>query len=191
MPEYRRAFVPGGTFFFTLVTYQRRPIFHDERARLHLRQAIEQCRQSRPFVIDAMVLLHDHLHAIWTLPEGDFDFSKRWGVIKLTFTRSWLGDGGVDRLVSHSRQRNHRRGVWQRRFWEHVIRDQADYNRHVDYIHYNAIKHGLARCPHDWPHSTFHRCCGNGWYSLDWLCSCDGRLAKRPDFRLLNETAME
>jgi putative transposase len=109
----------------------------------------------------------------------------------LAFTRAWLADGGAELPVSRSRRANHRRGVWQRRFWEHLIRDEADYLRHVEYIHYNPVKHGLAACPHAWAYSTFSQWCADGHYELDWGCACEGRPAWPPDFSALEQTAME
>ena len=121
----------------------------------------------------------DHLHALWTLPEGDADFSTRWARVKRSFTLSWVREGGWEGTVSDSRRRDRRRdrrrGVWQRRFWEHVIRDQADRERHLNYIHYNPIKHGLAECAHAWPWSSFHRLVRCGAYDATWCCGCDGR----------------
>ena len=191
MPNYRRAYVPGGTFFFTLVTYRRGGFLCGEQARALLRSCLATCRKRHPFVIDAMVLLPDHLHALWTLPEGDGDFSTRFAVLKKSFTERWLKEGGWEGAVSGSRRRNRRRGVWQRRFWEHVIRDQDDFNRHLNYIHYNPVKHGLASCPHVWAHSTFMRWVKEGAYSLDWCCGCDGRRITLPDFDGMDEKAME
>jgi putative transposase len=178
MPDYRRAFVPGGTFFFTLVTYGRARFLCDDMSRTILREAIERTRVSHPFSIEAIVLLPDHLHAIWTLPAGDADFSMRWSLIKNAFTRGWLGQGAAEGCVSRSRQRNRRRGVWQRRFWEHRVRDQDDLLNHLNYIHYNPVKHGLAACPHAWPHSSFARWVESGTYRRDWSCSCGGK--RRP-----------
>ncbi len=175
MPEYRRVLQPGGTFFFTAVTEQRQALFRSVTARTLLRTALQETQQRWPFVIDAIVVLPDHLHTIWTLPEGDADFSTRWSFLKSTFTRSWLAANGREIVVSDSRRRNRRRGVWQRRFWEHTIRDDEDYERHCDYIHYNPVKHGLAACPHAWPYSSFLRFVKEGYYSGTWLCVCDGR----------------
>ena len=138
-----------------------------------------------------MVLLPDHLHALWSLPEGDADFPTRFAVLKKSFTERWLRGGGWEGVVSDSRRRNRRRGVWQRRFWEHVIRDQEDLNQHLDYIHYNPVKHGLARCPHEWAYSTFGRWVKRGGYDPKWCCCCRGCEAKAPDFGGLEETAME
>src|SRR5258708_14402278 len=130
MPNYRRAFRPGGTFFFTLVTYRRARFLCDEMARTILHDAIATCQSESPFEIDAMVLLPEHLHAIWTLPDGDSDYSSRWSRINRRFTQSLTACGGWEGAISDSRRRNHRRGVWQRRFWEHVIRDERDLERH-------------------------------------------------------------
>jgi len=130
------------------------------------------CKAKHPFTIVALVLLPDHLHTIWTLPEEDADFSTRWSILKTCFTLAWLAAGGGEGAISSSRRRNRRRGVWQRRFWEHRIRDQDDFNRHLNYIHYNPVKHGLARCPHAWPHSTFGKWVKRGAYRTDWCCGC-------------------
>ncbi len=143
MSDYRRNYVAGGTYFFTVVTEKRRPILHTGLARKCLREAFLYCRQDYPFKMDAIIMMPNHIHAIWTLPDGDFDYSKRWGIIKKYFTQSWLAHGGSEMNVSKSKQRYRRRGVWQRRFWEHTLRDQEDYNRHFDYLHYNPIKHGV------------------------------------------------
>jgi putative transposase len=169
MPNYIRAYQAAGTFFLTIVADRRAPIFAEESARTMLHQAIEQTRLHRNFLLDAIVLLPDHLHLLMTLPEGDADFSQRIAGIKSNFTRRFLASGGPEQTRSRSRQRQRARGVWQRRFWEHTIRDPADLRAHVDYIHYNPVKHKYARCPHEWPHSSFHRFVAEGFrnYSLD------------------------
>ena len=191
MPDYRRAFVPGGTFFFTLVTFDRAPILTEPAARSILRGAIETCRQRWPFDIDAFALLPDHLHAILTLPPGDADFSRRWALIKKEFTKQWLDAGGAARPVSAAKHRDRRAGVWQQRFWEHVVRDADDLHAHLDYVHYNPVRHGLAACPHAWPYSSFDRCRRAGFYEDDWLCTCAGRAATPPDFAHLPLRDME
>jgi putative transposase len=190
MPDYRRAYVPGGTFFFTLVTYGRGAFLCEDRARPILRSCLAACRRRHPFTIDAMVLLPDHLHAVWTLPKGDADFSCRFALLKKTFTQQWLAAGGYEGVVSDSRRRNRRRGVWQRRFWEHVIRDENDLNKHLDYIHYNPVKHALASCPHAWPYSTFKQWVRNRGYPPDWCCACKHEVMP-PDTTGLRATAME
>jgi len=193
MPSFVRAFQPGGTFFFTLVTYQRRSLFHDPTARELLRRSVLEALRRRPFQMPAIVLLPNHLHALWTLPEGDADFSTRWRKIKEGFTRAWLGpeataveDGessrGKEAAVTGDQLRQGRRGVWQPRYWEHQNRDDDDFYRHVDYIHYNPVKHGLCRCPHEWKWSSFHRWVAEGVYEADWCCYCRNAPASLPDF---------
>ena len=171
MPNYRRNWLPGGTFFFTIVTAGRAPLFRDELARTLLGTCFRQERATRPFTIDAVVLLPDHLHAIWSLPPGDFDFSTRWSSIKSRFTREWLARGGTEQPVLAGQHREERRGIWQPRFLEHTIRDEDDLIQHVDYIHFNPVKHGLATCPREWPWSSFGRFVRQGDYPIDWACS--------------------
>lgn len=168
MSDYRRSYVAGGTFFFTLVTASRSTWLCDDDARETLRQAIVDCRAVRPFEIDAAVLLPDHLHMIWTLPRGDTDYSSRWAAIKREVTARRLNAGRADAKVSPAAVRQRRRGFWQRRFWEHTIADEIDMERHVDYIHFNPVKHGYCHAPKDWPHSSFHRFVRRGHYPLDW-----------------------
>jgi len=172
MPNYRRIFYPGGMFFFTVVTERRRPILLEPPARQCLRAAMREVQARHPFKITAIVLLANHLHCIWKLPEGDSDFSIRWACIKMLFSKQWLAAGGNEARVSQSRRSHRERGVWQRRFWEHTIRDENDLIHHVNYIHYNPVKHGLSRCPHAWPHSSFHRWVKEGYYHENWLCDC-------------------
>jgi putative transposase len=191
MPEYRRAFAPGGTFFFTLVTERRQPLFADATARVLLRRAFAFTMRRWPLTLDAIVLLPDHLHTIWTLPDGDSDFSTRWSALKRVFTQSWLGTGGPEQPRSASRRHNRRRGVWQRRFWEHLIRDETDFERHCDYIHYNPVKHGLVRCPHEWPYSSFRRFVRDGRYEADWACACRKPRREPPGMSEIGKTAME
>jgi putative transposase len=175
MPNFRRNWLPGGTFFFTVVTAGRAPLFGDDRARALLGTCLRQERAARPFDVDAIVLLHDHLHALWTLPPGDFDFSKRWSSIKSRFTREWLAGGGAEQAVPPGQHLQERRGVWQARFFEHTIRDEDDLIQHADYIHFNPVKHDLADCPRDWPWSSFRRFVRLGDYPIDWACSQSGQ----------------
>ncbi len=121
-----------------------------------------------PVDVVAIVLLPDHLHALWTLPAADDRYSMRWNWIKREFTRAWLALGGVEQPRQASRRRERRRGIWQRRFWEHTIRDGADLEAHFDYIHYNPVKHRLVRRPRDWPWSSFHRWVLAGHYDINW-----------------------
>jgi putative transposase len=168
MPNYRRNYIPGGTYFFTVVVHERRPMFASEEARRMLRAALQSVRAHRPFATIAAVLLPDHLHCIWTLPQGDADYSTRWRLIKDAFTRSFLYQGGEEAPLSASRRRHGERAIWQRRFWEHTCRDQEDLNRCIDYIHWNPVKHGLVERVRDYPWSSFHRFVEQGVYPLDW-----------------------
>jgi putative transposase len=156
MPEYRRAAVPGGTYFFTVKTFERKQILTQEPYRVALRQAIAEVRASLPFESIAWILLPDHLHTVWKLPEGDANFSLRWSLIKQRVTRQCAGDTG-SASTTRSQQKRREGTIWQRRFWEHVIRNDADLEQHVNYIHYNPVKHGYVSRARDWPYSTFHR----------------------------------
>jgi len=167
MSRYRRA-ITGSTFFFTVVAYRRRPIFCDPLIRASLHQAIRFVRSTRPFVIDAWVLLPDHMHCIWTLPDDDADYSNRWFAIK-RFVSSGAGRELHDpALLTASRRKHWESTIWQRRFWEHQIRDETDFERHMDYIHFNPVKHTYVKQVRDWPHSTFHRYVREGVYPDDW-----------------------
>jgi putative transposase len=187
MPNYRRCYVPGGTYFFTLVTCDRVRIFDSSTARQLLGDKLRACQVRWPFQIPAIVLLPDHLHAIWSLPEGDKEYSLRWAWIKKEFTKAWLAAGGTEQLVSASKQARRNRGVWQVRFWEHTVRDEDDFERHFDYTHYNPVKHGLVRSPCDWPYSSFHRWVKAGVYPANWGHADAGLLS----FHDLEESAME
>jgi putative transposase len=138
MSDYRRYFVPGGTYFFTIVTHQRRPILTSELARRCLHDAIDTVRVKRSFEIPAIILLPDHWHVMIALPPGDDRYATRLRRIKEEFTENYLAAGGVDGKRSPSRRKRKERGIWQRRFWEHTIDGEDDFDRHFDYIHYNA-----------------------------------------------------
>jgi putative transposase len=170
MPNYRRAHVPGGTYFFTVKTERNAPLFRDERAAALLGSILRQASEHWPFVTKAIVLLPDHLHVIWCLPPGDDRYSTRWAWIKKEFTKQFLALGGTEQAISDSKRRHRRRGVWQRKFWEHTIEDEDDFQAHFDYIHWNPVKHGYVQCPSDWPHSSFHRWVAAGVYEQDWGC---------------------
>ncbi|MDZ4165418.1 MAG: transposase [Smithellaceae bacterium] len=159
--EYRRFRREGGCYFFTVVTAGRRPLLVEHIARL--RAAFRHVMEHRPFVIEGIAILPDHLHALWHLPEGDNDFSTRWMVVKRKFSTA-LDTGAVNASMSSKREK----GIWQRRFWEHCIRDEDDWRRHMDYIHYNPVKHGYCVTPAAWPHSSFTRSVAKGWYAPDW-----------------------
>jgi putative transposase len=172
MPSYRRNY-DGDIFFFTLVTASRRTIFRNQRARDLLSSAIRETRREKPWKTIAIVLLPDHLHTIWRMPEHDKDFSVRIAAIKKRFTRAYLAAGGREARVPTGQARSRRRGVWQRKFWEHTIRDAKDFRKHLDYIHMNPVKHGLVERPGDWAASSFHRCVEEGWYEPNWFGPVD------------------
>ncbi len=154
MSDYRRAYVPGGCYFFTVVTHGRRPVFSAPEPVQLLRAALRSEMTRRPFQIDGFVVLPDHLHALWRLPAGDADFSSRWREIK-KFVTNGLGGSAAGT-------------VWQRRFWEHLVRDEQDWRQHMDYIHFNPVKHGLAQRPRDWAYSSFASSVAKGWYDENW-----------------------
>ena len=164
--QYRRAALKGGTYFFTLVTYQRRHILCEPDNVALLREVFRAVMAHHPLTIDAFVLLPDHLHCIWTLPQADHDFSTRWRLIKSAFSRRCQPK--YTQRPSASRLRKGEQAVWQRRFWEHTIRDDKDLKQHVEYIHYNPVKHGLAGAPKDWEFSSFHRYVREGVYDIRW-----------------------
>lgn len=174
MSNYRRATSEGSSYFFTVVSYQRQQILCDETIRNALRDAIEAVRASRPFVIDAWVLLPDHLHCVWTLPDGDADFSTRWMKIKRAVSLACRDEYRRADLLTASKLKHRESTIWQRRFWEHQLRDEKDFARHVDYIHFNPVKHGHAQHAADWPYSTFHRYARDGAYVQDWAGVKDG-----------------
>jgi putative transposase len=187
MPDFRRYCVAGGTYFFTVVTARRAPWFADEAACRLLGDAMRDCRARLPFETIASVLLPDHLHAIWTLPGGDADYATRWRTIKATFTTEWIRRSGSEQEISSGYERQRRRGIWQARFIEHLIRDEHDLHAHADYLHYNPVKHGYARCPKDWPWSTFNRFVESGDYPENWGCSDD----PPPDLSRVNASLLE
>jgi putative transposase len=153
--QYRRDYTVGATYFFTVVMFRRLPLLKSPEAIALLREAIRAEKTRRPFHIDAIVILPDHIHAIWTLPSDDADYSIRWRNIKRSFTQH---SQPINRpAVFGSRQRKGEQAVWQRRFWEHRIRNESDLNHHIDYIHYNPVKHGLVTRPVDWQYSSIHR----------------------------------
>jgi putative transposase len=164
MPNYRRAFIPGGTWFFTVNLLERKNNDLLVREIDLLRATVRAVRNRHPFQIDAWVVLPEHMHAVWTLPPGDADFSKRWRLIKSGF--SWALPKTEYR--TNVRKTAGERGIWQRHFWEHCIRDEADFERHVDYVHVNPVKHGLVCRVIDWPCSSFHRYVEEGVYPTDW-----------------------
>lgn len=168
MPNYRRWFVPGGTYFFTAVTFQRQPILTSNLAQPILYKAFRDENTRRPFELTAFALLPDHTHTIWTLPEGDTSYPTRWRRIKEQFTRDFLAAGGTEGDVSDSQRTRNERGVWQPRYWEHVVRDDDDFKRCLDYIHWNPVKHGLVPRVRDYPWSSFFKWVELGEYDINW-----------------------
>ncbi|MBW4684131.1 MAG: transposase [Komarekiella atlantica HA4396-MV6] len=164
--QYRRATIQGGTYFFTLVTHNRQKLLCLPTNVSLLRNAFRYVMRQHPFIIDAFVLLPDHLHCIWTLPQGDRNFSTRWRLIKSYFSRQC--DTLSQENLSTSRQQKKERAIWQRRFWEHLIKDEVDFKNHVEYIHYNPVKHGLVQAPKDWEYSSFHCSVRQGTYDSIW-----------------------
>jgi putative transposase len=163
MSRYRRAYIEGGVFFFTVTLADRSSdvlLRHIDR----LQRIYMLVQERHPFETIAICVLLDHLHAVWSLPPGDSNYSLRWSPIKSGFSRRLPGD--MQRSSSKIARRE--RGIWQRRYWEHAIRDDADLERHVDYIHFNPVKHGHAPQVRDWPHSSFHRYVARGELPPDW-----------------------
>jgi putative transposase len=164
--EYRRLFIPGGTYFFTVVTFERRPIFSDPQAVEVLRDAFRYTLARMPYPIVADVILPDHMHFLWNLPSQTSDYSTRWRMIKSHFTRNWQP---VDETrIPASRMKKGEAAIWQRRFWEHCIRDDLDLRNHVEYIHYNPVKHGLVDHPAKWKASSFLKYVRDGFYPEEW-----------------------
>ena len=160
--QYRRAKTPGGTYFFTVVTFRRHKFLCEPDNVELLRTAFRTVKLAHPFTIDAFVLLPEHLHCIWSLPAGDADFSLRWQRIKARFTRLCRGGGAVPAASAHQA------AIWQKRFWEHLLRDDRDFERHVDYIHFNPVKHGHTARAVDWLYSSIHQYVRRGVLSPDW-----------------------
>jgi putative transposase len=168
MSRYRRATTESGTYFFTVVTYRRQTFLCDDDVRAALRDAIAKVRRDRPFRIDAWVLLPEHFHAIWTLPADDCDYSQRWAQIKRWVTRTCSERLSRHEWINVSKRKHRESTLWQRRFWEHEIRDERDYRNHMDYLHYNPVKHGHVERVVDWRYSSFHRLVREHVYPPDW-----------------------
>ncbi len=163
MPNYRRAKVEGATYFFTINLLERRSRLLVEHIDA-LHEALEWVSAVHPIQVDAWVVMPEHMHAVWTLPPGDHNYALRWSSIKRRFSKTLP----ATEHRSAVRIARGERGIWQRRYWEHLIRDDDDYARHVDYIHYNPVKHGWVKRVTDWPHSSFRRFVDEGVYPLDW-----------------------
>jgi len=168
MSRYRRSQTPGARYFFTVVTYRRQAFFCDAPIREALRNTIVTTRAKWLFVIEAWLLLPDHLHTIWTLPLGDADFATRWGVIKRQVSVACANDYRRADWINPSKQKHRESTLWQRGYWEHQIRDEHDLERHMDYIHFNPVKHGHCKQVGEWPYSAFHRYVEQGGYPINW-----------------------
>lgn len=166
--RYRRSIVKGGTFFFTLVTHERRPIFEQPLNAVTWGRAVSEVQRRHPFTVEAEVILPDHVHAIWSLPAGEADYATRIRLVKSAFSRACSVSGLLPVAKNTSRIGRGERHIWQRRYWEHAIRDERDYQAHVDYIHINPVKHGLVARPADWLHSTFSTWVARGAYDPWW-----------------------
>ncbi len=163
MPKYIRSQLAGATYFFTLTLAQRQTQFLTDNIHL-FRQAYQRTNALHPFTTVAICVLPDHLHAIWQMPVDEGDFALRWRMIKSNFSRNF----GANQQRSNSKIKHREKGIWQRRYWEHQIRDEIDLQRHVDYIHYNPLKHGYVKQVKDWPYSTFHKYVVQGVYTENW-----------------------
>lgn len=165
MATYRRLYHQGGCYFFTVNLANRHSTLLTEHIDL-LKQSIRHVKQKHPFHIDAIVVLPEHLHCVWTLPANDMDYSTRWRLIKSYFSHHlpYL----EDEICSHSRAKKSERGIWQRRFWEHLIKSEDDYRTHIDYVHINPVKHHHVTHVIDWPYSSFHQRVKQGVYRMDW-----------------------
>ncbi len=162
--DYRRAWHPGGTYFFTVNCLQRK---NNDLLVTHihlLREVVAKVKKTHPFRIHAWVVLPEHMHCVMELPAGDADFATRWMLIKMLFSRAVP----KHEMVSGTRMQRRERGVWQRRYWEHLIKNYHDYRAHMDYVHINPVKHGLVKQVKDWPYSTFHTLVAQGVYAQDW-----------------------
>lgn len=154
--DYRRVWQLGGSYFFTVVTYQRQPLFTQEEYIQYLREAFHHVRKNHPFIIDAVVILPDHLHCIWNLPSDDADYATRWRLIKHFVT------------CKINKKHGKKINVWQKRYWEHCLRSENDWKNHMDYIHYNPVKHGYVLAPKEWPYSSFSKAVDKGLYNKNW-----------------------
>lgn len=177
MPDYRRVRVEGGTYFFTVVTYHRHPILISKAAMKFLHAAWSETQARFPFTTMAICLLPDHLHCIWKLPDGDTDYSLRWNMVKGLFSKRYIKEFGPVEQLNALQHKRREAAIWQRRFWEHTILDDDDLETHIDYIHYNPIKHGYVEQAIDWNWSSFRRFVNDGVYDSKWAGEDEGRLS--------------
>ena len=176
--RYPRVKIEGATYFFTVVTHKRQQLLSDAQSVQLLTDAITKVQNRHPFEIEAQVILPDHLHAVWTLPDGDANYATRWRLIKEAFTRGYCGVHGAPSRTMKAHARGEQ-PIWQRRFWEHTLLDERDFAAHVDYIHHNPVRHGLVAAPRDWPHSTFTQWVERGVYESTW---CSEAMPELPEW---------
>ena len=168
MPQYIRSYTKGATYFFTLVAYERRPIFCKNDFLEAFRASIKTVQQQYPFEIVAWVQLPDHLHCIWQMTDDDTNYSQCWSRIKRLTTKACPQYHLSMQDLNSSKVKRNEKGIWQRRFNEHQINNEEDFINHMDYLHYNPVKHGLVESVADWQYSSFHRYVKNGIYAVDW-----------------------
>jgi putative transposase len=184
-------YIPGATVFRTVVTNERTRLFSTAENIMGLRQSMRQVMEESPFRFLAAVVLPDHFPSLWSLPEGDVAYSRRIGRLKVLFTRFLHAHGRSVDEVSSSRRRHRESDVWHRRFWEHTIRDEEEFEQHLNYIHYNPVKHECVTCPHLWPYSSFSRWVRSGLYDEQCGCRCDGRRFVLPNIARVDGAAGE
>jgi putative transposase len=180
--RYRRLRIPGGTYIFTVVTFNRMPIFENDEAVEILMGSFDSVATDHPFQMLGYVVMPEHLHCIWELPDEDHDFSMRWSLIKSRFTRQY-GKRFQIAATSSSRTRKRERSVWQRRFWEHYIQDDEELNRCLDYVHLNPVYHGFVEHPIEWKHSSFGDYVRSGAYPSSWG---DAELARATERKIVD-----
>jgi putative transposase len=167
MSEYRRFYQPGGSYFFTIVTHQRTEILSLPDNITRLKSAFDKVMGKYSFIMEAFVILPDHVHCLWRMPSGDSNYSLRWRLIKGYFS------AGFNHPVNHRGEKE----IWQRHFWEHLLRDEEDWKKHMDYIHYNPVKHGYVKSPGEWLHSSFRQAVQDGLYAPGWGAEAPGTLS--------------
>ena len=168
MSEYRRIYQPGGSCFFTVVTHQRIKILSLPEHISRLKSSFDKVMKKHPYTMEAFVILPDHIHCLWRMPPSDSNYSIRWRLIK-----GYFSNGFNDPVNKRGEKQ-----IWQRRFWEHLLRDDEDWRRHMDYIHYNPVKHGYVENPGDWPHSSFRQAVKDGLYAPDWGMEEPGSISR-------------
>jgi putative transposase len=168
MPDYRRVKIQGGTYFFTIVTHQRKQLFLHAKAPDLFLESLNHVNKFHPFSSLAYCILPDHIHLLWKMPVNDAEYSTRISEIKKKFSKYFIAEYGTSNFINQSQKNRGETGIWQRRFWEHYIRDEEDLERHINYIHYNPVKHGLVDQVNEWSASSFFDYVEQGYYTYDW-----------------------